>query len=299
MLLRGHHVGLRERDRGVAGGQPHDRVGDRQPVVRPVRPVGDAVVGGHELVGVVLALDRRRDAVVERRHDAAYREVLRQEALTERILRHRVAERGEAQLVRRRSRRVVGEPCLHVVEHHRTLRQADRGAATTVADRVDDIGDTDVDRFADAGSVHAQPREGTVQATDAREQPLQGVALHLSGGVVDDLAVQSGEPVRPGAHDVFVVRNAQHVCAAQRVRAARRAQRRRTVGRGGCRWQDRRFVGARDAETQAACRADGDQRSDRREQSAHLVPHPSRLHRTLPVRTGRAQASNRTNSSRR
>ena len=109
MLLRRHHVGLGERDGGVAGREADDRVGDRHPVVRPVRPVGDAVVGRDELVGVVLALHRRRDAVVERRDDAADREVLSQEALAERVPGHRVPVGGEAQLVRRRRRRVVGE----------------------------------------------------------------------------------------------------------------------------------------------------------------------------------------------
>ena len=71
MFPRRHHARFGECDRGVTGRETHNRIGDGHPVVRPVRPVGDAVVRGDELVGVVLALHRRRNPVVERRRHGA------------------------------------------------------------------------------------------------------------------------------------------------------------------------------------------------------------------------------------
>ena len=118
---------------------------------------------------------------------------LGQKTLTEGVPRHRVAVRCEAQLIRRRGGRVVGKSRLHVVEHHRALGQPERGAGTALADRIDDVGRSDVDRLADAGAVETQAGHEFVQPADAREQPFQGVTLHLPCGIVDDLPVQSRE----------------------------------------------------------------------------------------------------------
>ena len=70
------------------------------------------------------------------------------------------------------------------------------------------------------GAVDTQAWKAVVQPADAREHPFQGVALNLTRGVVDDLPIQSGEPVRARAPDVLVIGNAQNVRAAQRVRRA-------------------------------------------------------------------------------
>ena len=145
---------------------------------------------------------------------------------------NRVAVRGEGQLIGRRSGRIIRQLCLHGVEHHRTLGQADRGAGTAVADRGFEVALPFVDRLADAGTVDAQAGEIGLQPADAREHAFQDVALNLSGRVVDDLPVQAGEPFRAGAADVLVVGNPENVGASQGVAPARRAALRCGVGRG-------------------------------------------------------------------
>ena len=189
--------------------------------------------------------------------------------------RHRVAVRGEAQLVRRWGSWIVGKPRLYVVEYHRTLGQADRGAATARTDGIDGVGRSDVDRLADAGAVDAETGKGIIQPADPREQTFQRMSLHLPCRVVDDLAVQTREPIRAGPHDVFVVGDAQNVGAAQGVRPTRRPQRGRAVGRNAGNRDDRCFVRCSDPEAETSCGTQGYQRSGRCENSPHSHSRPS------------------------
>ena len=54
------------------------------------------------------------------------------------------------------------------------------------------FGVSNVDRLADAGAVDTQSgHDPSSQPADAREQPFQGVPLNLTGGIVDDLPVQT------------------------------------------------------------------------------------------------------------
>lgn len=126
----------------------------------------------------------------------------------------RVAIHREAQLIPRRRGRIVREPRLHLVEHHRTLRQADHRAGTALADRLDRVRRAYVDRLADAGAVDAQSGKAVIQPPDAGEEPFQGVALNLTRRIVDDLTIQPRKPLGAGAFDVFVVGDAKHVRAA-------------------------------------------------------------------------------------
>ena len=216
-----------------------------------------------ELVGVVLALHRSRHAEVECGYHAADGKHLRQETLTEGVLRQRVAICREAQGIRRRRGRVVRKLRLYGVEHHRALGQADRGAGTTVADRPFEVALSLVNRLADAWAVDTQTRKAVLQPTDARKQSLQHVTLHLSCGVADDLPIQSWEPFGACALDVLVIRNAQNVRAAECVPSARRAKRRRYV-RCPVVWRPAGLdvIGCRNPGPETPCGADGYQRSD-------------------------------------
>ena len=230
----------------MAGGQTGDRVDDAHPVVGPVRPVGDAVVGRDELVGVVLAFHRGRNAVVHERHDAADRKVLGQEALPEGMPGDRVAERRERQLIRRRGGRVVGKPRLHGVEYERSLGQPHRGSLAARADGGIEVAFTLVDRLADTGPVQTDTGIDLFsQGSDTGEETFQGVALNLACRVVDLRSFHTGEPVLARHPDVLVVGNPEDVGTAQRICRSgvrRRGRRRRAAGRsarlgviGGCR----------------------------------------------------------------
>ncbi len=179
--------------------------------------------GGDELVGVVLAVHLRRHGEVQRRDDAADREVLPQEALAERVRRQRITEGREGQLIRRRRGRIGGEPVLHRVEHHGALGQPHGGAATTCLDGMDEVALTHVDRLADARAVKSQPRETVIQLSDAGgEQSLQGVPLNLTCRILDVHAIQAGgEPVGARAADVLVIGNTEDMGTTERVRVAR------------------------------------------------------------------------------
>src|ERR1700694_382391 len=107
-------------------------VGDGHQIVRPVGEVGETVVCGDDLVGVVLAFHRFRHRVVDQGDVAAGWKDAGQEARTERVTAGRVADHRERQSVRWWCLRVVGESYLLVVEGERPLGQADgsgRGGA--------------------------------------------------------------------------------------------------------------------------------------------------------------------------
>ena len=151
-----------------------------------------------------------------------------------------------------------------------------------------EVGRSLVDRLADAGAVDAQAWKGVIQAADAWKQSFQGVSLNLTRGIVDDLPVQSREPVGACALDVLVVGNTQNVRAPQRVTPPRRPQRWWPVARCPVVWRPAglRVIGGRDPGPETPCGADGYQRSDHCEQSPHshsrLLDDASRLKLTLP-----------------
>ena len=127
---------------------------------------------------------------------------------------------------------------------------------------------------------------------DAGEQPFEGVPLNLTGGIVDDLPVQSGEPVGARALDVLVVGNAEHVRTAQRVAWPGVPIGGRPLSGVPCSGvqpaTESSAAATPGAET--ACGTDGYQRSDRCERvSAFPLPTTSTPHRP--------QASSRTNCS--
>ena len=146
------------------------------------------------------------------------------------------------------------------------------------------------------------PGRGIIEPADAREQPFQGVTLDLAGGVVDDLAIQTREPFRSRAHDVFVVGDAKNVRAAEGVRPARSPDWRRASARSAwARWEPARRPLPRSRSpkqlvaptvTSAVTDANNLCISCYRPSTSRLSVHP-----TLLRKPGRTQASNRVNWS--
>ena len=162
----------------------------------------------------------------------------------------RVAECGEVQRVRRGSVRVGRQPGLFTIDDEPALGQADRRTgATGGADRRIQVVDSCVDRLADAGAVQTQAGKVLTELADAREEPLQHVALNLPRRVANDLALLAGEPLRALHADVLVVGDAQNVGAAEGVSGliARRPARRPA---DGC------VIGRRGSDTETSCGAD-------------------------------------------
>ena len=92
------------------------------------------------------------------------------------------------------------------------------------------------------------------------------------------------EQLRAGPHDVFVVRDAQHVRAAERIAASGRADR-RCLGMGAGGRIDRLVViGRCDTETEESRGADRGECRAECEQSSHVALPPTRLYclRTIP-----------------
>ncbi|SLD02840.1 Uncharacterised protein [Mycobacteroides abscessus subsp. massiliense] len=220
-VARRNHLRVGEGHRGVAGRQAGDGIGEREQVVRPVRPVGDAVVGRDELVGVVLAVHPSRHRIVHEGHHGPGSEVLGQEALAEGTLRDRVTERREGQRIRLGCGRVRGQGILDRVEDQRALGQPHRRPRAAAAYGVLEIGFSDIDRLADAGTVKTQAGQDLLSdRTDAGEEAFQGVALDLTGRIPDVFPLHVREPVLAGHPDVLVIGDTEHVGAAERVRGA-------------------------------------------------------------------------------
>lgn len=84
-----------------------------------------------------------------------------------------------------------------------------------------EIGFSDIDRFADAGTVQTQAGQDLFSdRTDAGEEAFQGVALDLTGRIPDVFPLHVREPVLAGHPDVLVIGDTEHVSAAERVRGA-------------------------------------------------------------------------------